>query len=117
LSPIAEAEIPTEVQPLIRAFNALLSKLRQNVEAQNRFIADAAHQMRTPIAGLKTQTQLALRETDPLQVHLTLEQIQLSVERTAHLINQLLSMARADASQRNQQPFVPVDLAHCVERS
>jgi two-component system sensor histidine kinase TctE len=110
LSPIAESEIPIEVQPLIHTFNALLGKLRQNVEAQNRFIADAAHQMRTPIAGLKTQTQLALRETDPQQVHHTLEEIQLSVERTAHLINQLLSMARADASERNQQPFVTVDL-------
>jgi two-component system sensor histidine kinase TctE len=110
LSPIAEGEIPIEVRPLVHAFNALLAKLRQNLEAQKRFIADAAHQMRTPIAGLKTQTQLALRETDPQQVHHTLEQIQLSVERTAHLINQLLSMARTDASQRNRQPFVTLDL-------
>jgi two-component system, OmpR family, sensor histidine kinase TctE len=110
LSPIAEGEIPIEVRPLIHAFNALLGKLQQNLEAQNRFIADAAHQMRTPIAGLKTQTQLALRETDPQQVHHTLRQIQLSVERTAHLINQLLSMARADASQRSNQPLLTLDL-------
>jgi two-component system sensor histidine kinase TctE len=110
LSPIAESETPTEVQPLIHAFNALLDKLRQNLEAQNRFIADAAHQMRTPIAGLKTQTQLALREADPEQVQHALKQIHSSVERSAHLINQLLSMARADASQRNQQPPVAIDL-------
>ena len=110
LSPIAESESPAEVQPLIHAFNGLLRKLRQNLEAQNRFIADAAHQMRTPIAGLKTQTQLALRETDPQQVQHTLKQIHASAERSAHLINQLLSMARTDARQRSPQALVPLDL-------
>ena len=57
--------MPEELQPLIDAFNAMLERMRGNLEAQHRFIADAAHQMRTPLTGLKTQAQLAMREPTP----------------------------------------------------
>ncbi len=96
LSPVLEPESPEELRPLITAFNDLLERLEQNMKAQSRFIADAAHQMRTPIAGLKTQTQLALRQTKPEEIHYTLTQVARSVERASRLIAQLLSMARAE---------------------
>jgi two-component system sensor histidine kinase TctE len=110
LAPIAARGMPEEVLPLILAFNDLMARLEQNLQAQQRFIADAAHQMRTPIAGLKMQTELALRERDPGQVRSSLQQISDSADRTAHLINQLLALARAEASfEKLHQPEV-VDL-------
>ena len=85
---------PLEVRPLIDAVNDLLQRLKQAMDAQKRFVADAAHQLRTPFAGLKTQAELALRETDPALVRHALHQILASAERCSHLVNQLLSLAR-----------------------
>ena len=62
LAPLTETTIPREVRPLIHAMNELLERLSASIAAQRRFIADAAHQLRTPIAGLKMQTELALRQ-------------------------------------------------------
>jgi two-component system, OmpR family, sensor histidine kinase TctE len=98
LSPIGAADVPEEVRPLIIAFNDMMQRLEENLQAQQRFIADAAHQMRTPLTGLKMQTDLALEETDPEQVRESLKRIARSAERASHLINQLLSLARAEAS-------------------
>ncbi|MCK7492145.1 MAG: hypothetical protein MZW92_11280 [Comamonadaceae bacterium] len=98
LAPINTRGMPEEVLPLIVAFNDMMARLEQNLQAQQRFIADAAHQMRTPLTGLKMQTDLALNETDPEQIHRSLQQISDSADRTAHLINQLLALARAEAS-------------------
>jgi two-component system sensor histidine kinase TctE len=78
--------------------------------AQQRFIADAAHQLRTPIAGLRTQTELARRQTSPADVQATLAQLQTAAERMTHLINQLLSLARAEPSAENTQPLGKIDL-------
>jgi two-component system sensor histidine kinase TctE len=98
LSPISVSGVPEEVRPLIIAFNEMMARLEENLQAQQRFIADAAHQMRTPLTGLRMQTDLALMETDPAQVHRSLKHISQSAERASHLINQLLSLARAEAS-------------------
>lgn len=95
LTPIAIGLAPSEVQPLIRAMNALLERLRLALEAQHRFVADAAHQLRTPIAGLKTQTELALRQP-PADAQATLAQIKRGTETATRLINQLLVLARAE---------------------
>ena len=98
LSPIAAARVPEELQPLTEAFNSMLARMQNNMDAQRRFISDAAHQMRTPLAGLKMQAQLAMRESDPRQLRYALENISTSVDRASHLVNQLLAMARAEAS-------------------
>jgi two-component system sensor histidine kinase TctE len=96
LSPIDPRGVPEEVAPLIDAFNELLLRQARSLDAQKRFIADAAHQMKTPLAGLRTQAELAMRDTDPKQLQRSLAQLVRSASRTAHLISQLLALARTE---------------------
>ncbi len=110
LSPINTLGVPEEVRPVVVAFNDMMARLEQNLQAQHRFIADAAHQMRTPLTGLKMQTELALSETDPRQIREALEKIAESADRAAHLINQLLLLARAEASHEKVHAVEPLDL-------
>lgn len=111
LSALPEEQAPQEVRPLIHAMNGLLARLGSAIEAQQRFIADAAHQLRTPISGLKTQTELALRQTQPGEVQATLRQLQSATEQSARLINQLLSLARAEPGARREHAIERLDLA------
>jgi two-component system sensor histidine kinase TctE len=110
LSPIPATRVPEEVRPLVIAFNQMMGRLEENLQAQQRFIAQAAHQMRTPLTGLKTQTEIALSETDPQQMRLALQLIAESTDRASHMINQLLILARAEASHEKLHQVVPLDL-------
>lgn len=110
LSPIPTSGVPEEVKPVIHAFNDMMARLEQNLQSQQRFIADAAHQMRTPLTGLKMQTELALTETDPENMRTLLRQIAESTDRAAHLISQLLALARAEASHEKTHAIERVDL-------
>ena len=101
LSPIDERQAPEEVSPLVRAINDLLARLDQSMRSQKHFLADAAHQLKTPLAGLRTQAELAQRqidagESDPAALKKTLQQIARSSQSAAHMVNQLLAMARAE---------------------
>ena len=101
LSPIDERRVPDEVAPLVRAINDLLGRLDQSISSQKHFLADAAHQLKTPLAGLRTQAEFAQREIDegrsePAELKRSLHQIALSSQRAAHMVNQLLAMARAE---------------------
>ena len=101
LSPIDELEAPEEVSPLVRAINDLLARLDQSMQTQKHFLADAAHQLKTPLAGLRTQAELAQRQIDqgerePEALKRSLQQIALSSQRAARMVNQLLAMARAE---------------------
>lgn len=108
LSPIDVREVPEEISPLIDAFNGVMERLAASMRSQERFIADAAHQMRTPLAGLRTQLEYALRQKDPADLKASLERIRSSVERATRMISQLLSLAR---SQSEAPPkFEPVDM-------
>lgn len=111
LAPIPAHRVPVEVRPLVVAFNEMMGRLEDNLQAQQRFIAKAAHQMRTPLAGLKTQTEIALSETDPTRMRRALQLIAESTDRTVHMINQLLTLARAEASHEKLHSIVPLDLA------
>lgn len=111
LSPIATRRVPEELEPLVEAFNEMLERMKRNVEAQQRFVADAAHQMRTPLTGLKTQAQFAVRETDPAALRHALRQIATGVDRAGRLVNQLLTLARTEGSEIAQQKHEPTDLA------
>lgn len=94
LSPVSGAQMPSEVQPLIYAINDLMARLSEVLAAQNRFIADAAHQLRTPLAGLKTQIELALRQNDPYITLQAMQNLQASTDRMTRLVSQLLALAR-----------------------
>jgi len=114
LSPIDEYAAPEEVSPLVRAINDLLARLDRSLRAQKHFLADAAHQLKTPLAGLRTQAELAQREIDagqhdPRALKESLQQIARSSQSAAHMVNQLLAMARAEDEQQNAR-FEPVSL-------
>ena len=113
LSPIDEHDVPEEVAPLVRSINDLLARLDQTMGSQKHFLADAAHQMKTPLAGLRMQAELAQREIDaggdPQSIKRSLKQIARSSQSAAHLVNQLLAMARAeDTEQARRQQDVPI---------
>jgi len=110
LSALPAEQAPQEVRPLIRAINDLLARLGAAIATQQRFIADAAHQLRTPVAGIKTQTELALRQNRPEDVQATLKQLHTATEQTARLVNQLLSLARAEPGAGRGQNSEPLDL-------
>ena len=115
LSPLAERDVPEEVAPLVSAINDLLGRLDQSMRSQKHFLADAAHQLKTPLAGLRMQAELAQREIDagehdPRALKRSLQHIAHSSERAAHMVNQLLAMARAEATTL-ARPDEPVDLA------
>ncbi|PXW98141.1 two-component system sensor histidine kinase TctE [Sphaerotilus hippei] len=96
LAPIELKAAPEEVRDLAVALNSLLLSVHENVVVQRRFISDAAHQLRTPLAGLKGQTELALKEAgDPL-LRARLERVNESATRSVHLVTQLLTLARAE---------------------
>ena len=110
LRPISEEEAPREVLPLVAAINGFIERLRYDMEGQRRFVANAAHQLRTPIAGLKTQAELALRQSDPEDVRHALGLIHLGAERAARLTNQLLTLARSEPGVVDVAKFQPLNL-------
>ena len=110
LSPIDTRDVPEEVTPLVNAINDLLARLDRSISSQKHFLADAAHQLKTPLAGLRMQAELVQREIDagqqdPKALKLSLRHIAHSSQRAAHMVNQLLAMARAEdkESARRQQ--------------
>ena len=100
LRPIPAAGTPEETQPLVSALNGLLDEVAQASRNQQRFLANAAHQLRTPLAGLQAHTELALAKPLPPEVRAELEQVHQATIRTARLANQLLALARAEPGAR-----------------
>ena len=96
LAPIELHSAPEEVRDLAAAVNTLLAAVHASVVEQRRFISDAAHQLRTPLAGLKSQSELALKETIDPALRARLEMVRESATRSAHLVTQLLTLARAE---------------------
>ncbi|MCB2018310.1 MAG: sensor histidine kinase N-terminal domain-containing protein [Hydrogenophaga sp.] len=113
LSPIEESFIPQEVAPLVSSINDLLTRLKASLTTQKRFLADAAHQLKTPLAGLRMQAELAQREDNPKEIHNSLQQIAHSSKRATHTVNQLLALARAETTGRTL-PTAQIDLARLV---
>ncbi|MHB8743374.1 MAG: sensor histidine kinase [Sulfuricaulis sp.] len=112
LSPLTEHSAPYEIRPLLHAMNELMRKLNVVHESQRRFVADAAHQLRTPLAGLIAQSEYAMRQVQPESESLghAIEQIKFSAERANRLINQLLTLARSEASLTLPPAFELLDL-------
>ncbi|WP_338845135.1 ATP-binding protein [Massilia sp. W12] len=100
LRPLRESHVPEEISPLMQAMNDMLLRLDAAVQQQKRFIADAAHQMKTPLAGMRMQVELALADDArdrPEEVRRSLLQLAKSSEQAAHLVNQLLALARLES--------------------
>lgn len=102
--------VPVEVQPLMQEMNNLLARLKSVFEAQKRFTADAAHQLRTPLAGLSAQTDLARAQSNPPQTQHALDQIKEVSSRLNHAVGQLLSLARNEPGAEKALPMEALDL-------
>jgi two-component system OmpR family sensor kinase len=96
LEPLSEAGVPTEVLPLVLSLNALLGRLRLSLAAQKALVADAAHELRTPLAALKLQVQLAQRASDGESRSTALGEVSAGLERATHVVQQLLLLARQE---------------------
>ncbi len=94
LQPMEAGSVPVEIRPLVIELNELFEQLRHAFERERRFTDDAAHELRTPLASLKTQAQVALRATDEAQKQQALKQVVSGVDRAAHLLEQMLTLAR-----------------------
>ena len=117
LSPIDSGQVPEEISPLVRSLNDMLARLSQTIQMQKRFIADAAHQMKTPLAGMRMQSELALRQTSQSEIHRSLEQLSKSSAAATRLINQLLTLARAENQTPEAAPLVPLELAELARNT
>lgn len=109
LQPLAVRDTPEEIRPLADSLNRLLGRLDEALESERRFTANAAHELRTPLAGLKTQAQVALRATSEPQRVQMLNKILEGVDRATHLVGQMLTLARLDPDAAAAH-YEPVDL-------
>lgn len=118
LDPVQLQAAPPEVSALAGALNELLGQVQQSLAQQRRFISDAAHQLRTPLAGLKSQTELALAAVDPAAepaLHQRLQRVHESAVRGARLVSQLLVLARSEPEALAAQGWAPVDCERLVQ--
>ncbi|KWF33854.1 sensor histidine kinase [Burkholderia pseudomultivorans] len=110
LEPVDETDVPLEIRPLTSAMNALLGRLKTALDAQRKFIADAAHQLRTPLTAVKLHAEQAATARDPQQTYTAVRELRAAADRAVRLSNQLLSLARAEPGEQAAR-FVSVDLA------
>ena len=114
LSPLPLADLPGELFPVVQAINRLMARLRASAQAQQAFLSNAAHQLRTPLAGVQTQLELAMRESDGAQRE-RLARVQSALQRMSHTTRQMLALARSDPQAAGVEDFEPVDLRLLLE--
>ncbi|GAA0713467.1 sensor histidine kinase [Dokdonella soli] len=112
LSALDQSQVPVEIRPLTQTIDALFARLRTLLDLQERFIADAAHQLRTPLAGLRLQAERALADPRPESVRDALTHVERLSAGAGRAAGQLLALARAQTSNDDDAPSSPVDLAH-----
>ena len=113
LSPVHVPDLPIEVQPLQDALNALLRELAARMDSERRFTADAAHELRTPIAAIRTQAQVALMAESPTQLVLRQQALQDTIracDRAGRVVEQLLTLSRLEEQAQPAQPLMDVHL-------
>ncbi|WP_234264065.1 ATP-binding protein [Hydrogenophaga sp. NFH-34] len=110
LTAVAETALPDELQPLVHEFNGLLQRLSLAFETQQRFVADAAHELRSPLAALKLQVQGLRRAGDEATRERALQRLDAGIDRATRLIEQLLVLARQQARQAEGAPAQPLAL-------
>ena len=117
LAPVQIQGLPLELDLLVRHTNALLARMNDTFAAQRRFVGHAAHQLRTPLAGLKLESELMLAKDLPADVRIRAERIKTVSDRMIRLGQQLLLLARVDPDARPQDNFVRLDLCEWVRMS
>lgn len=110
LEPVNLQEVPKEIKPVIDELNQLFYRLKEGFEREKRFAADAAHELRTPLAALKTQAQVALNTNNIEEKNLALQKLIVSVNRSTHIVKQLLIMSKLVPEAANINDIVPVNL-------
>jgi len=115
LSPVDEGHAPMEVLPIIDSINGLMARLDKAMSAQQRFVSNAAHQLRTPVAGLITKIDLALRQTDRESLLHSLQQLRMSAERIARLVSQMLDLAKVGPDANKMPELKPLNLTETVQ--
>jgi two-component system sensor histidine kinase TctE len=110
LTPIPDTDVPLEVGSLTHTLNALMERLGASMTTQRRFIENAAHQLRTPLAGLKLQAELAARSEKLDTLKPALIHIKSAADRVAHLSSQLLVLAHSEVSMQGGRALHPIDL-------
>jgi len=113
LEPVDESQVPAEIRPLTSALNGLLGRLKTALESQRTFIADAAHQLRTPLTAVKLHAEQAANARDPKAIEAAVREVRSAADRAVRLSNQLLSLARAEPGE-HVASFVCVDIAALV---
>jgi signal transduction histidine kinase len=120
LAPLDASRAPQEVRGMIHAINQMMARLSEVTESQRRFTANAAHQLRTPIAGLRLRAQIALRQSSPEAIRSGLFEIEHSAARAARVIDQLLTLSNAESAGERKPAPERVDIAevahHAIER-
>lgn len=109
-SALSDEGVPGEVSPLLAAINDLLARLDRALALQGRFIADAAHQLKTPIAALRAQFEVAMRESDPARMREAARQLEPVLDRLSRLVQQLLALARNEPEAMPALRLAPLDL-------
>ena len=110
LRPLENAAVPAEMAPMVNAFNQLLDHLRDANTMQQRFLANAAHQLRTPLAGLQMHLELLFRRDLPADLRSELERMHSATVRASRLANQLLALAKAEIAPDHGRDFEILDL-------
>lgn len=114
LSAVCDNNAPQEVYPLVRAINHLLSRLAEEIKTQQRFISNAAHQLRTPLAGLKTYSSIGTEMNDVKDLKHIIRELDIGIDRASRMVSQLLVLARTDAAEQSIISKVQLDLNFIV---
>jgi two-component system sensor histidine kinase TctE len=115
LRPLVESSVPRELAPVVVTLNRLLGMLHSSVQSQQQFIADTAHQLRTPLTGMQAQLDVLMNEPAAQPIRARLSTLQEGVKQLAHSANQLLSLARADSAANSSAKNQLIDLQDIVK--
>jgi two-component system, OmpR family, sensor histidine kinase QseC len=107
--------LPNEVVPLVNKLNELFLRVKASVEKQNRFTADAAHELRTPMSAIRAQAQVAIMATDNVTKQYALKELMIGCDRSSHLVDQLLALARLEKTEKFHKSFEVINLEKLIK--
>lgn len=115
LEPVKLSTVPQEIKPLVNEINQLFERLRAGIAREKRFVADAAHELRTPLAALKAQAQVALNEKSLEEKNHALQKLMVTLDRSIHMIQQLLLMSQIGPETYGAKEMARINLIDVVQ--